>query len=101
MTLVPTFRHFRVLNIISLVGTAYTAVYLMAISGDQCRLTCMTSHILPTVFAIKNQALNKLAAPCAPMSCGPHIASVLKWTLIEAAVAIGSMRQPCLAFCEQ
>lgn len=33
MTLVPTFRHFRILNIISLTGTFYTAVYLMAISG--------------------------------------------------------------------
>ncbi len=34
MTLVPTFRHFRILNIISLAGTAYTAVYLIAQSGD-------------------------------------------------------------------
>ncbi|DBA95338.1 TPA: Lymphocyte transmembrane adapter 1 [Trebouxia sp. C0006] len=33
MTLVPTFRHFRILNIISLAGTAYTAVYLIAQSG--------------------------------------------------------------------
>jgi hypothetical protein len=33
MSLVPNFRHFRLLNIISLVGTAYTAVYLIATAG--------------------------------------------------------------------
>ncbi|EIE19348.1 hypothetical protein COCSUDRAFT_19779, partial [Coccomyxa subellipsoidea C-169] len=34
MSLVPNFRHFRLLNIISLVGTAYTAVYLIATAAS-------------------------------------------------------------------
>ena len=29
MTFIPSFRHFRIYNIISLTGTAYTAIYLM------------------------------------------------------------------------
>ena len=29
MTFIPSFRHFRIYNIISLTGTAYTALYLI------------------------------------------------------------------------
>lgn len=42
MSLVPNFRHFRLLNIISLVGTAYTAVYLIATAGV-CHFLCLLS----------------------------------------------------------
>ncbi|KAK9796248.1 hypothetical protein WJX73_001881 [Symbiochloris irregularis] len=34
MSMVPTFRHFRLLNIISLTGTFYTAVYLISQAGS-------------------------------------------------------------------
>ena len=29
MTFIPTFRHFRIYNVISLTGTAYSALYLI------------------------------------------------------------------------
>lgn len=32
---VPTFRHFRVLNVIALIGTTYTAVLLFVLSCEQ------------------------------------------------------------------
>ncbi|KAK9807758.1 hypothetical protein WJX72_008373 [[Myrmecia] bisecta] len=33
MSMIPTFRHFRIFNVIALVGTAYTAVYLWIVAG--------------------------------------------------------------------
>ena len=44
MSLVPNFRHFRLLNIISLVGTAYTAVYLIATAGIYSCLPLLTEQ---------------------------------------------------------
>ena len=44
MILVPTFRHFRILNIISLLGTFYTAVYLISTAGEKLH-SCVGSKL--------------------------------------------------------
>lgn len=42
MTFIPTFRHFRIYNIISLTGTAYSAVYLIVAATCESELHALS-----------------------------------------------------------
>lgn len=48
MTFIPTFRHFRIYNIISLTGTAYSALYLVIAATAKIGLKAEAGHVGPT-----------------------------------------------------
>lgn len=51
MTFIPSFRHFRIYNIISLTGTAYTAIYLM-VTACKYLLPSSSLHMFGTCSQI-------------------------------------------------
>lgn len=57
MTFIPTFRHFRIYNVISLTGTAYSALYLIITATSKlapvpCSVPAAPGCVLQQIAAV-------------------------------------------------